>query len=148
MANTVVSAYDLSSDALLIARDNAIRMGAAVNFQLKDALEMTATEEMFDIIVSNPPYICENERTEMLPNVLNFEPSTALFVPNDDPLRFYRAIAQYGQTALSHSGELYFEINEHYGEEVSTMLNTLGYVQIEVCNDQFGKQRFVKALRS
>lgn len=147
MANTVVSAYDLSSDALLIARDNAIRMGAAVNFQLKDALEMTATEEMFDIIVSNPPYICENERTEMLPNVLNFEPSTALFVPNDDPLRFYRAIAQYGQTALSHSGELYFEINEHYGEEVSTMLNTLGYVEIEVRNDQFGKQRFVKALR-
>ena len=79
MANTVVTAYDISSDALLIARDNAIRLGAAVNFQLKDALQLTATEETFDIIVSNPPYICDSERTEMMRNVLEYEPSTALF---------------------------------------------------------------------
>ena len=147
MSNTVVSAYDISSEALLIARDNAIRLGATVNFQMKDALQLVPTSEMFDVIVSNPPYICENERVDMLPNVLNYEPSIALFVPNDDPLRFYRAIAEYGMTALSHSGELYFEINYRFVDEVSAMLNTLGYVGIEVRNDQFAKQRFVKAIR-
>lgn len=147
MANTVVTAYDISSDALLIARDNAIRLGAAVNFQLKDALQLTATEETFDIIVSNPPYICDSERTEMMRNVLEYEPSTALFVPDDDPLRFYRSIAEYGTTALSHGGELYFEINARFADEVSAMLNALGYAEIEVRNDQFGRQRFVKAIR-
>ena len=75
MSNTVVSAYDISSEALLIARDNAIRLGATVNFQMKDALQLVPTSEMFDVIVSNPPYICENERVDMLPNVLNYEPS-------------------------------------------------------------------------
>ncbi|RKW56553.1 MAG: peptide chain release factor N(5)-glutamine methyltransferase, partial [Prevotella sp.] len=99
MSNTVVSAYDISSEALLIARDNAIRLGATVNFQMKDALQLVPTSEMFDVIVSNPPYICENERVDMLPNVLNYEPSIALFVPNNDPLRFYRAIAEYGMIA-------------------------------------------------
>ena len=147
MSNTVVSAYDISSEALLIARDNAIRLGATVNFQMKDALQLMPTSEMFDVIVSNPPYICENERVDMLPNVLNYEPSIALFVPNDDPLRFYRAIAEYGMTALSHYGELYFEINYRFVDEVSAMLNALGYVGIEVRNDQFAKQRFVKAIR-
>lgn len=147
MSNTVVSAYDISSEALLIARDNAIRLGATVNFQMKDALQLVPTSEMFDVIVSNPPYICENERVDMLPNVLNYEPSIALFVPNDDPLRFYRAIAEYGMIALSHNGELYFEINYRFVDEVSAMLNALGYVGIEVRNDQFAKQRFVKAIR-
>ena len=147
MSNKVVSAYDISSEALLIARDNAIRLGATVNFQMKDALQLVPTSEMFDVIVSNPPYICENERVDMLPNVLNYEPSIALFVPNDDPLRFYRAIAEYGMIALSHNGELYFEINYRFVDEVSAMLNALGYVGIEVRNDQFAKQRFVKAIR-
>ena len=118
-----------------------------VNFQLKDALQLTETEETFDIIVSNPPYICDSERTEMMRNVLEYEPSTALFVPDDDPLRFYRSIAEYGTTALSHGGELYFEVNARFADEVSAMLNALGYAEIEVRNDQFGRQRFVKAIR-
>ena len=148
MPNTVVSACDISPEALLIARDNAIRLGAAVNFQLKDALQLAATEETFDIIVSNPPYICDSERTEMMQNVLDHEPPTALFVPDDDPLRFYRAIAEYGTTALSHGGELYFEINDRFADEVSAMLNALGYAGTEVRTDQFGKQRFVKTMRA
>ena len=148
MSNTVVSAYDISSEALLIARDNAIRLGATVNFQMKDALQLVPTSEMFDVIVSNPPYICENERVDMLPNVLNYEPSIALFVPNDDPLRFYRAIAEYGMIALSHNGELYFEINDRFANEISAMLNALGYAGTEVRTDQFGKQRFVKTMRA
>jgi protein-(glutamine-N5) methyltransferase, release factor-specific len=148
MPNTVVSACDISPEALLIARDNAIRLGAAVNFQLKDALQLAATEETFDIIVSNPPYICDSECTEMMQNVLDHEPPTALFVPDDDPLRFYRAIAEYGTTALSHGGELYFEINDRFADEISAMLNALGYAGTEVRTDQFGKQRFVKTMRA
>ena len=146
MPNSVVTAYDISADALLIARDNAIRLGATINFQLKDALQLTKTDETFDVILSNPPYICDNERTEMMQNVLNFEPTTALFVPDNDPLLFYRAIAEYGSSALSHGGELYFEINSCFADKVSDMLNALDYAKIEVREDQFGKQRFVKAI--
>ena len=146
MPNSVVTAYDISADALLIARDNAIRLGATINFQLKDALQLTKTDETFDVILSNPPYICDNERTDMMQNVLNFEPTTALFVPDNDPLLFYRAIAEYGSSALSHGGELYFEINSCFADKVSDMLNALDYAKIEIREDQFGKQRFVKAI--
>ena len=146
MPNSVVTAYDISADALLIARDNAIRLGATINLQLKDALQLTKTDETFDVILSNPPYICDNERTDMMQNVLNFEPTTALFVPDNDPLLFYRAIAEYGSSALSHGGELYFEINSCFADKVSDMLNALDYAKIEVREDQFGKQRFVKAI--
>lgn len=146
MPNSVVTAYDISADALLIARDNAIRLGATINFQLKDALQLTKTDETFDVILSNPPYICDNERTDMMQNVLNFEPTTALFVPDNDPLLFYRAIAEYGSSALSHGGELYFEINSCFADKVSDMLNALDYEKIEIREDQFGKQRFVKAI--
>ena len=146
MPNSVVTAYDISADALLIARDNAIRLGATINFQLKDALQLTKTDETFDVILSNPPYICDNERTDMMQNVLNFKPTTALFVPDNDPLLFYRAIAEYGSSALSHGGELYFEINSCFADKVSDMLNALDYAKIEIREDQFGKQRFVKAI--
>ena len=146
MPNSVVTAYDISADALLIARDNAIRLGATINFQLKDALQLTKTDETFDVILSNPPYICDNERTDMMQNVLNFEPTTALFVPDNDPLLFYRAIAEYGSSALSHGGELYFEINSCFADKVSDMLNALDYAKIEIREDQLGKQRFVKAI--
>lgn len=116
---------------------------------MEDALHPSAAamQQQFDIIVSNPPYICEKERTEMEGNVLAYEPETALFVPDDDPLRFYRAIAEYGVQALSADGVLYFETNPLYINDVKEMLNTLGYKQIELREDQFGKLRFTKAIR-
>lgn len=143
--NSSVAAWDISGDALLIARDNALRLGAKVNFQLQDALSIEATDRCWDIIVSNPPYICEKECEAMAENVLQHEPHTALFVPNDDPLRFYTAIAKLGKKTLTKGGTLYFETNPLYIKEVKTMLKDLGYTMIQLRKDQYDKQRFVKA---
>ena len=99
----------------------------------------------FDLIVSNPPYICNKEREAMERNVLEHEPELALFVPDDDPLLFYRAIAHYAVKALNPSGELYFEINPLYVNEMKQMLSDEGFSHIEIRNDQFGKQRFTKS---
>ena len=116
---------------------------------MEDALHPSASamQQQFDIIVSNPPYICDKERTGMAKNVLAYEPETALFVPDDDPLRFYWAIAEYGVQALSADGALYFETNPLYIDNVKQMLSELGYKQIELREDQFGKLRFTKAIR-
>lgn len=143
--NASVTACDLSGDALLVARKNAIAHNVTINFQLNDALNMPSVDKQYDLIVSNPPYICEQEKTEMQPNVLHHEPHTALFVPDDDPLRFYLAIATYGRTTLTKGGSLYFETNPQYIHEVESMLSALGYRLIEKRNDQFGKLRFIKA---
>ncbi len=144
--NVEVTAWDISGDALLIARRNAMAMEARVNFELEDALDPSEDKRQFDVIVSNPPYICMDEQAEMHQNVLDYEPDTALFVPNDDPLRFYTAIAKYGQKALKRGGALYFETNPRYIEQVVGMMSELGYVHIEVKEDQFGKRRFTKAI--
>lgn len=145
--NSSVSAWDLSGNALLTARNNALRLGANVNFQCVDILHPSKRSEEFDIIVSNPPYICEKERGEMERNVLDYEPEEALFVPNDDPLRFYRAIAEYASKTLSRGGALYFETNPHYIYKVREALTALGFVGTQLRNDPFGKQRFIKAFR-
>ena len=147
--NSAVTAWDISADALLIARDNVHRWDSSVVLQMEDILSISATakEQKWDIIVSNPPYICDKERSSMAENVLKYEPETALFVPNNDPIKFYRAIAEYGVTALSDEGKLYFETNPLYIYKVKDMLSNLGYKQIELKEDQFGKQRFVKAMR-
>lgn len=144
--NVEVTAWDISGDALLIARRNAMAMEARVNFELEDALDPSEDKRQFDVIVSNPPYICMDEQAEMHQNVLDHEPDTALFVPNDDPLRFYTAIAKHGQKALKRGGALYFETNPRYIEQVVGMMSELGYVHIEVKEDQFGKSRFTKAI--
>ncbi len=144
--NVEVTAWDISGDALLIARRNAMAMEARVNFELEDALAPSEDKRQFDVIVSNPPYICMDEQAEMHQNVLDHEPDTALFVPNDDPLRFYTAIAKHGQKALKRGGALYFETNPRYIEQVVGMMSELGYVHIEVKEDQFGKRRFTKAI--
>lgn len=144
--NVEVTAWDISGDALLIARRNAMAMEARVNFELEDALDPSEDKRQFDVIVSNPPYICMDEQAEMHQNVLDYEPDTALFVPNDDPLRFYTAIAKHGQKALKRGGALYFETNLRYIEQVVGMMSELGYVHIEVKEDQFGKRRFTKAI--
>ena len=149
LRNSAVTAWDISGDALLIARENVHQWQVRVELKMEDALHPStaAMQQQFDIIVSNPPYICDKERTEMEGNVLAYEPETALFVPDDDPLRFYRAIAEYGVQALSADGVLYFETNPLYINDVKEMFNTLGYKQIELREDQFGKLRFTKATR-
>lgn len=149
LRNSAVTAWDISGDALLIARENVHQWQVRVELKMEDALHPSAAamQQKFDVIVSNPPYICDKERTEMEGNVLAYEPKTALFVPDDDPLRFYRAIAEYGVQALSADGVLYFETNPLYIDNVKQMLNALGYKQIELREDQFGKLRFTKAIR-
>lgn len=149
LRNSAVTAWDISGDALLIARENVHQWQVRVELKMEDALRPSAAamQQKFDVIVSNPPYICDKERTEMEGNVLAYEPKTALFVPDDDPLRFYRAIAEYGVQALSADGVLYFETNPLYIDNVKQMLNALGYKQIEQREDQFGKLRFTKAIR-
>ncbi len=145
-----VTAWDISDDALRIASDNAKRLGLNVKFEKQDALIPNSSfliPNSFDVIVSNPPYICESERKEMSANVLDHEPSLALFVPDTDPLLFYRAIATNALTMLRPGGALYFEINRQYGKETVEMLQQLGYTDIELRKDFLNNDRMVKAIR-
>ena len=149
-----VEAWDISEKALNIARQNAESLNAQVHFRQVDALnEPTEDSSPFtlhsslNIIISNPPYICKQEATAMEAHVLDHEPHQALFVPDDDPLLFYRAIAQYGKSALVAGGWLYFEINPLYHEVLEKMLDEMGYFGIEMRKDQFGQWRFARAQR-
>jgi len=142
---SAVSAWDISTDALRIAKENAARLCADINIMKQDALTPPQDANRWDVIVSNPPYICEKEKTEMERNVLDNEPAIALFVPDNDPLLFYRAIALYGTKALKPKGMLFFEINAAYAAETCNMLKQLGYVDVEARNDLFGKARMVRA---
>ena len=139
-----VTAWDISDNALRIASENAKRTHVHVSFEKVDALNIPSTSQ-FDIIVSNPPYICDKERAAMERNVLEHEPELALFVPDDNPLLFYRAIARYAKQALTPDGELYFEINPLYVNEMEAMLRQEGFAHTEIREDQFGKQRFTKS---
>ncbi|MST85218.1 peptide chain release factor N(5)-glutamine methyltransferase [Hallella mizrahii] len=155
----LVEAWDISDEALRQAHDNALRLGAQVLFRQKDVLEEAkgnvlakagegeGCEEvcLYDCIVSNPPYIADKERTTMARNVLDYEPSTALFVPDDDPLRFYRSIAELGLRRLRPDGRLCFEINSLYAEALSSLLISLGYEAVTIRDDDYGKQRFATA---
>lgn len=139
-----VTAWDISTDALDIAAGNAHRLGASVRFEHQDALNAPDDEERWDVIVSNPPYICDKERADMSDNVLSYEPELALFVPDSDPLLFYRAIARYASKALKPGGRLLFETNTAYAHEVAQVMANEGFTAIEVRNDCFGKPRMVK----
>lgn len=139
-----VTAWDISTDALAIAAGNAHRLGASVRFEHQDALSAPDDEERWDVIVSNPPYICDKERADMSDNVLSYEPELALFVPDSDPLLFYRAIARYASKALKPGGRLLFETNTAYAHEVAQAMADEGFTAIEVRNDCFGKPRMVK----
>ena len=141
-----VSAWDISAEALAVARRNAEQNGVAVDFKQVDVLNITEAET-YDCIVSNPPYICEDEKAEMTDSVLLHEPHTALFVPNNDPLRFYRAIAELGMRCLSPGGTLYFEINRAYGAETCNLLRDLGFRDVELRKDFYGNDRMVKGKR-
>lgn len=157
-------AWDISEDALRIATDNAARLGAEVKFRRRDALRLeeyfpaeenqggaevliadNASSASWDIIVSNPPYICNREAADMHANVLRHEPHLALFVPDTDPLLFYRAIARYAMRSLRKGGWLLFECNTLYAHDTAQMASDMGFATSVVEDDCFGKPRFVKA---
>jgi len=142
-----VESWDISEGALRVAHRNCVRNGVQVRLQQKDVLDATSGDVCYDVIVSNPPYICEKEKKDMDANVLDWEPGTALFVPDTDPLLFYRKIAGLGTSMLCEGGALYFEINRAYGGETLRMLETLGYKRIELRKDDFGNDRMIKACR-
>ena len=171
--NSEVTGWDISEDALRIAQGNVEMMKAGnVRIEHQDALALpkaaetdnekmkgnddkevvkpkgeakTPSTQKWDLIVSNPPYICEKEKADMEKNVLEHEPSLALFVPDEDPLKFYRAIAEYASSALKSGGTLYFEINPIYEKETREMLLKLDFKDIETKEDAFGKKRMMRA---
>lgn len=147
IADAKVTAWDISDDALAIAQQNAKTLGADVSFEKRDALNISQTSIIWDVIVSNPPYICRKEAAEMEENVLKYEPDTALFVPDDDPLLFYRHIMNYAASALRQEGRLYFEINPIYADSIVEQLQQLGFIDVQKIDDQFGKTRFIKACK-
>lgn len=147
MPESKVTAWDISADALDVARENAQRLGANVNFVKQDALNAKPEGE-WDVIVSNPPYICEKEKKDMAVNVLEHEPHTALFVPDADPLLFYRAITRLAVQTLSKGGRLYFEINPIYADDTCRMMQAEGMTAVELRSDMYGKQRMAKGVKA
>ena len=151
LENAEVEAWDISEEALQIAKENAERNGVNVKMKKVDVLStlnpQPSTLNYYDLIVSNPPYICEEEKEEMEGNVLEHEPSLALFVPDKDPLLFYRRIADLGRSMLAKDGMLFFEINRRFGEEVVNMLQEMEYRDVELRQDMFGNDRMVKAIK-
>lgn len=135
-----VRGIDISAEAIEVAKENAQRNGVEVPFKVTDIFAQNADSiGHFDIIVSNPPYICEKEKKDMRRNVLEHEPHTALFVPDEDPLLFYRRIAEL------HLGTyLFFEINEAYGAETAALLDKAGYTDIHITHDIYGKARIIE----
>lgn len=142
-----VTAWDISAEALTVATENSRNNGTEVTFEHVDILSYEPKSAHFDIIVSNPPYIKENEKSAMHNNVLDWEPHTALFVPDSDPLLFYRTIAKKGLTLLKSGGTLYFEINRAHGAETVEMLADYGYTGIELHKDFADNDRMIKATR-
>lgn len=143
-----VTGIDISPEAIAIARENARRNKVEVRFEVANIFDFNEENPKYDLVVSNPPYICESEKNSMRPNVLNFEPSSALFVPDSDPLLFYRRIAELFSLPLegkSRERGLFFEINEAYGPQLSTMLDSLGYTDIQIHKDIYGKDRIIEA---
>lgn len=144
LGEAYVEAWDISEEALRTAESNAKALKAEVAFCKRDALRAEGRVAPWDLIVSNPPYICDSERADMDDNVLLHEPHTALFVPDDDPLRFYRAIARYALRSLSNGGSLLFECNTRYAKATGEMMREMGFEDVTVNDDCFGLPRFVK----
>lgn len=141
-----VEAWDISDAALDVARLNAHELGANVNFAHIDLLAADTTKQ-FDLIVSNPPYVLESERANMEDHVLAHEPASALFVPDDDPLRFYRALARLAQSCLVPGGTLAVEVNRAFADETAALFRTTGLSAVAVHPDCFAAPRFVTGVR-
>ena len=148
--NAEVVAFDVSEEALQIAKENAESNGAKVAFVQDDVLNPQSDYFSLpvDLVVSNPPYVCDSERTVMEANVLDWEPETALFVPDDDPLRFYRQILALAKNLLNPDGQVWFEINERMGSEMLSLCREMGFSGAEILEDFAGKPRFVKSWTS
>ena len=144
LTNSDVSAWDISEGALAMASKNADALVAHVHFELKDVLT-SDSDQKFDIIVSNPPYIPNQEFDSMHSNVTKYEPGSALFVPDNDPLIFYRKIGELGVKSLNEGGKLYFEIHENFGLETKSLLEQQGYQDIQIHQDLNGKDRMISA---
>ena len=150
-----VYGVDISEEALAVARENNRRQGLAVEFVQGDMLETGSSSilenfacktEGFDLIVSNPPYVCASEAAQMRRNVLGYEPSLALFVPDADPLRFYHALAVWGKRQLRPKGALMMEINEAFGSQLVLLFESEGFAQVQLRKDLFGKDRMLQAI--
>lgn len=140
-----VFAVDISEEALSLASKNAKGLHASITFLTCDILKQTPVLSGIDIVVSNPPYIPEREKIGMHTNVVNFEPDLALFVPNNDPIIFYREIARKSKVMLKSGGKIYFEIHEDYGGKIISLLEEMGYLEIKLRMDLNGKDRMVSA---
>ena len=142
-----ISAIDVSKSALLVAKENAKKNEVEINFLLQDILKTTTLPKV-DVIISNPPYILDKEKELILANVLDNEPHLALFVPNNNPLLFYKKIADLAFTKLPKNGLLFFEINERFGKEIVALLSAIGFVDIELKKDINEKDRMIKAIKN
>lgn len=145
LSDATIAACDISEEALQVAQENARRLKANVCFEHKDILAAEPDSRKWTTIVSNPPYICHQEKSHMHPNVVQHEPSQALFVPDYDPLRYYNAIAAYSAKHLKPGGTLWLEINPIYREELIQMLKKRHFIEIETLTDQQQDSRFIKA---
>jgi release factor glutamine methyltransferase len=144
LQESIVSAIDISREALDLARKNAKKLTVEIDFQLKDIL-LEDLDKKYNVIVSNPPYIPFSDKNQMSQNVLEYEPEIALFVANEDPLIFYRRIAALGRNHLFPNGQLFFETHENYGQEVASLLADLNYQTIKILQDLNGKERMISA---
>ncbi len=143
--NATVTAFDISEEALEIAKKNAIKNNQSVIFEKIDILANNTFQYKWDIIVSNPPYVLENEKKNMCANVLDYEPHLALFVSDNDPLLYYRHISFFAKKHLSLNGKLYFEINRDYGQEIVNLLVNDGFTAVELRKDISGNDRMICA---
>lgn len=142
-----VTAIDVSAAAIAVARLNAASLKVNIDFVEADILTAVPPRGLYDIIVSNPPYVTQSESADMDARVLDYEPGAALFVPDDDPLRFYRAIAAYGRAALKSGGMLYFEINQNFPDKTVTLLESKGFIDVAAQRDFKGNYRYVSAVQ-
>lgn len=148
LTNAKVTSIDISKTALEVAKRNAVKNNVDINFLQDDILQTKVLEENYDIIVSNPPYVRESEKTAMNNNVLKFEPEIALFVTDKDPLIFYRHIASLAIRSLKTDGMLYFEINQYLGAALCKILDDLGFENIELRKDMYGADRMIRAMKN
>ena len=147
LAFSKVDAIDISDDAIAVANVNAKVLKTSVNVYKRDILTLKPDNERYNIIVSNPPYIADAEAAEMDKRVKDYEPHTALFVPDDDPLKFYRPIAEYAIETLNQDGTLYFEINPRFVDDMKQMLTSAGFNSVDAVRDYIGRYRYIKAKR-
>ena len=144
LPNTKISALDISEEALKIAEANAKLNKVEVDFFQTDILAAETLPKQYDVIVSNPPYVRELEKKQMQQNVLKYEPHSALYVKDEDPLLFYRAISRLAKNHLNPNGKLFFEINEYLAYEMTELLKAEGFKNIEIKKDIYGKDRMLK----